>query len=98
MVSGRTLCFGNFDLLGVILAYVEPDLLSYVGDFVPVPVPRFNPPTTDIGRQVQERLVEMLAAGTIHPVVGATVPFEGLPMALEEMEARRTVGRTVVTR
>ena len=65
---------------------------------LPVPVPRFNPPTTDIGRQVQERLVEMLAAGTIHPVVGATVPFEGLPVALEEMEARRTVGRTVVTR
>ena len=98
MVSGRALCFGNFDLLGVILAYVEPELVPYVGDFVPVPVPRFNPPTTDIGRRVQERLVEMLAAGTIHPVVGATVPFEGLALALEEMEARRTVGRTVVTR
>ena len=98
MVSGRALCFGNFDLVGVILAYTEPALVPYVGDFLPVPVPKFNPPTTDVGRRVHERLLGLLAAGSIRPVVGETVPFEGLPRALEEMEARRTVGRTVVAR
>jgi NADPH2:quinone reductase len=98
MVSGRALCFGNFDLVGVILAYTEPAFASYIGDYLPVPVPRFNPPTTDVGRQVQEHLLELLAAGSIRPIVGATVPFEGLAVALEDMEARRTVGRTVVMR
>jgi NADPH:quinone reductase len=98
MVSGRALCFGNFDLVGVILAYTEPAIVPFLGDFLPVPVPRFNPPTTAVGRRVQEHLLELLAAGRIHPVVGATVPFQGLPGALEEMEARRTVGRTVVLR
>jgi NADPH:quinone reductase-like Zn-dependent oxidoreductase len=97
-VSGRALCFGNFDLVGVILAYVEPAVVPFVSDFVPVPVPRFNPPTTEVGRQVQDHLVELLAAGSIHPVVGATVPFDHVPAALEDMESRRTVGRTVVMR
>jgi NADPH2:quinone reductase len=98
MISGRALCFGNFDLVGVILAYTDPVLVPYAGAFLPVPVPRFNPPTTDVGRRVQEHLLEMLAAGTIRPIVGTTVPFEGLPGALEDMEARRTIGRTVVMR
>jgi NADPH2:quinone reductase len=98
MVSGRALCFGNFDLMGVILAYTEPSLAPYIGDFLPVPVPRFNPPTTDVGRRVQENLVALLAAGRIRPVVGTTVPFDRLPDALEDMENRRTVGRTVVMR
>jgi len=98
MVSGRALCFGNFELVGVILSYVDVDKLPYVTGFVPVPVPRFNPPTTDLGRQIQAHLLELLAAGTIRPIVGRTVPFEGLAEALDDMEARRTIGRTVVTR
>ncbi len=98
MVSGRALCFGNFDLVGVILAYVEEAALPHVGNFVPVPVPRFNPPSADVGRQVQAHLLELLAAGSIRPVVGAVVSFDGLAKALDEMESRKTVGRTVVTR
>ena len=98
LVSGRTLCFGNFDLLGVILAYVEPAWAPYVTDFAPVPVPRFNPPTTEVGRQVHAHLLDLLGAGRIRPIVGATVPFDDLPAALEAMESRRTVGRIVVSR
>jgi NADPH2:quinone reductase len=98
MVSGRALCFGNFDLVGVILAYVEEAALAHVGGFVPVPVPRFNPPTVEVGNQVQTHLLELLAAGSIHPMVGAVVPFEGLAQALDDMESRSTVGRSVVLR
>ena len=36
------------------------------------------------------------AAGTIRPVLGGTVAFEGLPAALDDMEQRRTTGRIVV--
>ena len=98
MVSGRALCFGNFDLVGVILSYVEATTVPHVTKFAPVPVPRFNPPTVDIGRQIQGRLLELLAAGAIRPMIGRTVPFEGLAQALDDMESRATVGRVVVTR
>jgi NADPH:quinone reductase len=97
-VSGRVLCFGNFDLVGVILAYVDGGAPPRAGDFLPVPVPGFNPPTAEVGRQVQAHLLELLAAGTIRPIVGRTVPFEGLAKALDDMESRTTIGRIVVTR
>src|SRR5690606_35587020 len=52
MVNGRTLCFGNFDLLGVILAYRDPAWGR--GELpVPVPVPRFNAPTTEVAARIQ---------------------------------------------
>jgi NADPH:quinone reductase-like Zn-dependent oxidoreductase len=50
------------------------------------------------GRRVQARLLELLAAGAIHPIVGRTVTFEGLAQGLDDMESRTTVGRIVVTR
>ena len=88
MVNGRTLCFGNFSLVGVILAYSDPAVLP--------PGSGFNPTPPDVGNEVHAHLVELLRAGQIRPVVGKVVPFEQLPEALEEMEARTTVGRIVV--
>ena len=98
LVTGRALCFGNFDLVGVILSYVDPAAAHHVTPFAPVPVPRFNPPVTDDGRRIQQHLVELLDAGAIHPVVGRRVPFDGLAAALDDMEDRATVGRVVVER
>ncbi len=98
MVSGRVLCFGNFDIFGVILADVDPAVVPYVSSFVPVPVSRFNPQTTDVGMQVHAHLLQLLTRGTIRPIVGRTVPFDGLAQALDDMESRATMGRTVVTR
>ena len=98
LVTGRALCFGNFDLVGVILSYVDPAIEPLVHRSSPVPVPRFNPPTADIGARVQDHLVELLASGEIRPVVGGTVAFEKLPGALEAMESRTTTGRVVVER
>lgn len=87
MVSGRTLCFGSFSIVGVILAYRE----------TPMPVGSgFNPVPRSVGEDVQAHLVDLLRAGRIRPLVGKTVAFEELPSALEEMEARTTVGRIVV--
>lgn len=98
MVTGRMLCFGNFDVLGVILAYVPDEWATGVALPTPMPVPRFNPPPRSQGDAVQAHLLELLAAGAIHPVVGAVRPFEELPAALEDMEARRTTGRVVIAR
>jgi NADPH2:quinone reductase len=98
MINGRTLCFGNFDLLGVILSYRDPAVPEGMQFDLPVPVPRYNSPSAEQGEAVQAHLVELLAAGRIRPVVGAQVPFEELPRALEDMEARTTTGRVVVGR
>jgi NADPH2:quinone reductase len=97
MVSGRALCFGNFDIVGVILSYVDQTMAG-VERFLPVPVPRFNPPTADMGARVQAHLLELLAAGAIRPVVGRRAAFDELPQALEAMEARTTIGRVVIRR
>jgi NADPH2:quinone reductase len=87
MVTGRTLCFGSFSVVGVILAYRETPLRVGTG---------FNPVPREVGDAVHRHLLELLDQGRIRPVVGRTVPFEALPEALEDMEARSTVGRVVV--
>jgi NADPH:quinone reductase len=88
IVNGRTLCFGNFSLVGVVLAYSDPAVLP--------PGSGFNPTPPQVGDAVQAHLVELLRAGQIRPVVSRVVPFEELPAALGEMEARTTMGRIVV--
>lgn len=96
VVAGRMLCFGNFDLVGVILAYSDvADLPAGTG---PVPARRFNPPPATLGDRVHTALVELLDAGRISPIIGDSVPFEQLPAALERMENRSTIGRIVIGR
>lgn len=92
-VTGRMLCFGNFDLVGVILSYADMEPSREVG-----PGPRFNGPTSEDGRRVHAALVELLEAGSIRPIVGKRVAFTDLPVALEEMEQRATIGRVVIER
>jgi NADPH2:quinone reductase len=98
MVSGRMLCFGNFDLVGVILGYRDDDAAEVGGFLMPVPVPRFNAPPASLGRRIQAALLDLLSAGRIRPIVGRTVGFEQLPEALDEMESRTTIGRIVIGR
>ena len=56
-------------------------------------------PHTDIYDRARDlvRLAEDAVAGRIRPVVGREVSFAELPAALDEMEQRRTVGRTIAT-
>lgn len=79
----RALLFGNASLLGVLLAYA------------PDPAPRGIMPRS-VGDRVHAELVELVGRGVVQPVIGDRVPHTELPAALERMEARATVGRTVV--
>ena len=88
-VTPRTLCFGNFSVGGVLLAYTSDPAAARRAT-------GFNLTPRWVGDRIHDRLTELLAKGDIRPVVGATVPFTALPRALDEMEQRRTVGRTVV--
>jgi len=88
-VTPRTLCFGNFSVCGVLLSYSSHplDARRHTG---------FNVTPRSVGESVHARLVQQLDAGRIHPVVGCRVPFSALPAALDDMEDRKTTGRTVV--
>jgi len=55
MVNGRTLCFGNISLMGVILSYRDPALMP--------PGSGFNPTPREIGDEVHAHLLELLRAG-----------------------------------
>jgi NADPH2:quinone reductase len=88
-IAPRPVIFGNFSLAGVMLAYVED----------PLPVKRatgWNLFARRTGERVHADLIELLAGGRIRPVVGRTAAYADLPAELERLEARQTVGRTVL--
>jgi NADPH2:quinone reductase len=85
----RPILFGNFSLVGVCLAYVDDPLAvkQAVGS---------NFLSRADAEAIHDQVLELVAAGTVRPVVGLDVPFEELPKALDAMEQRRTIGRLVV--
>jgi NADPH:quinone reductase len=91
-MTGRPLrmaCIGNIDIVGVMLAWVDgvdPGMRRF----------GFNPFGRDVADEVHADLLRLAAEGAIRPVVGRRVPMEAAGAALDEHEARRSVGRTVV--
>ena len=88
-IPPRPICFGQFALAGVLLAY----------SFDPLNLKRatgFNLFPRSVGEEVHAHLLELLAEKRIRPIVGSVVPFDAVPAGLEAMEARTTFGRTVV--
>jgi NADPH2:quinone reductase len=85
----RPILFGNFSLVGVCLAYVDDPLAvkAAVGS---------NFLSRADALALHDRVLGLVTAGDVKPVVGLDVPFEELPQALDAMEQRRTVGRIVV--
>jgi NADPH2:quinone reductase len=88
-IAPRPVVFGNLSLLGVMLAYVDD----------PVAVKRatgWNLFPRATGERVHARLLELLARRRIRPIVGRSASYLELPAELERMEARETVGRTIL--
>jgi NADPH2:quinone reductase len=83
----RKVSMGNFSVVGVLLAYLDPSVGLRQFGLVP------NPP--EVGVQVHAALCELVAAGTIRPVIGRRVALTEVAAALEDHAARRTSGRTV---
>ena len=82
----RQLLFGNFSLAGVMLAYTSG----------PVKLGGVNLLPRALGERVQAELEALLSAGRIRPIVGRTSPFRELPVELERLESRATIGRSVL--
>jgi NADPH2:quinone reductase len=88
-VTPRALCFGNVSIGGVLLSYRNDPTIAKRAT-------GFNVTPRSVGDEIQRSLVALLEAGRIRPVIGRTVSFAEVPAALDEMEDRKTVGRTVV--
>ncbi len=85
----RPVLFGNFSLVGVCHAYVDdPVVFKQLSGF--------NFPAHHDGERLHAELLDLFASGRLRPIVGQNVPFDELPTALDAMERRRTVGRSVV--
>jgi NADPH2:quinone reductase len=85
----RPVLFGNFSLVGVCHAYVDdPVVFKRLSGF--------NFPAHSDGEHLHAELLALFAAGKLRPIVGQEVAFADLPAALDAMEQRRTIGRTVV--
>jgi NADPH2:quinone reductase len=85
----RPVLFGNFSLVGVCHAYVDdPVVFKRLSGF--------NFPAHRDGEQLHAELLALFATRKLRAIVGLEVPFRELPAALDAMEQRQTVGRTVV--
>jgi NADPH:quinone reductase len=84
----RKLSMANMSVLGVLLAYLD----------TPRPFRRFgiNAFSPETGQRVHAALLDLVAAGSIRPVIGRRIGLDDVAAALEDHAARRTSGRTVV--
>ena len=85
----RPVLFGNFSLVGVCHAYVDDPVVFKK-------LSGFNFPAHHDGERLHAQLLALVADGSIRPIVGQEVSFADLPDALDAMEKRQTIGRTVV--
>jgi NADPH2:quinone reductase len=85
----RKVSMGNISVLGVILGYGE----------LPVDFRRFglNMFPAEVGREVHDALLELVASGAVRPVIGRQITMDQVAEALHAHEQRQTTGRTVVT-
>ena len=88
----RRLALGNFKLCGVLLAYQAPETAEMLKTAM-----GWNFATTEVGAKIMREIVELVVAGKVKPIVGETITFDEIPAAIEAMESRKTIGRTIVT-
>jgi NADPH:quinone reductase len=87
----RRVMLGNLKLCGVMLAYAQPAMSELVKTAM-----GWNFAPEQLGEQIMREVVDLAIAHKIRAVVGQTIAFEDIPVAIEAMESRQTVGRTVV--
>ena len=87
----RRVALGNFKLCGVLLAYAPPEMSEFLKDAM-----GWNFASEELGTRINREIVDLVLSGSIKPVIGKVVEFEGLPAAMEAMANRDTIGRVIV--
>ena len=91
-MTGRPLrmaCIGNIDIVAVMVAWadaVDPGMRRF----------GFNPFGRDVADEIHADLLRLAWPGRSVPPSGGASPWTEAGRALDEHEARRSVGRTVV--
>lgn len=88
-LTPRPWLFGNFSFCGVCHAYVD-DPIAFKQ------TTGLNFPSHADGVALHSRILDLLAEGRVRPVIGQRFPFAELPAAFAAIEARTTVGRSVI--
>jgi NADPH2:quinone reductase len=87
----RRVALGNFKLCGVLLAYQQPEMSEMLKTAT-----GWNFASAALGEEIMNEIVRLALEHKIKPVIGQTIGFEDIPVAIEAMADRRTVGRTIV--
>jgi NADPH2:quinone reductase len=88
LISLQPSIYGNFDLAGICFAFVDdPRSTHSLG---------MNFLTRADGIRIWKNIVQMTKREQIRPVVGRDIEFRDVPVTLESIERRETMGRTVV--
>jgi NADPH:quinone reductase len=87
----RRIALGNLKLCGVLLAYQGPEMAEMLKTAM-----GWNFATTELGARVMREIVDLVVTEKIKPVVGRTIAFEDIPVEIEAMANRETIGRTIV--
>jgi NADPH2:quinone reductase len=90
-VVPRCVGLGNLKLCGVLLAYQPPEAAEFLKTAM-----GWNFAPAELGQRIMGEIVELVLSQRIKPVVGQVVSFDDLPVAIEAMANRETVGRTIV--
>ena len=88
----RRIALGNLKLCGVLLAYQPPDALEFLKTGM-----GWNFASAELGERIMGEIVDLVLAEKVKPVIGQVVGFDDIPVAIEAMANRETVGRTIVT-
>jgi NADPH2:quinone reductase len=86
----RRIALGNLKMCGVLLAYQDPDALSFLKTGM-----GWNFPTRELGARIMGEIISLVDAKRARAVVGRVVDFEDIPSAIDAMARRETVGRTI---
>jgi NADPH2:quinone reductase len=87
----RRIMLGNLKLCGVMLGYQPPAMAEMLKTAM-----GWNFATSALGATIMREIVELVLTEKIKPVVGETIAFEDIPVAIEAMANRQTTGRTIV--
>jgi NADPH2:quinone reductase len=87
----RRIALGNLKLCGVLLAYQTPEMADMLKTAM-----GWNFAPAALGQKITRDIVDLVVAGKIKPVIGKTIGFEEIPVEIEAMESRETIGRTIV--
>ncbi|HEX2383960.1 MAG TPA: zinc-binding dehydrogenase [Acidimicrobiales bacterium] len=90
-VVPRQIALANIRLCGVLLAYATDDIAQLVKTAM-----GWNFASGRLGEQIMHHIVDLVARGEVHAVVGDVVGFDDIPKAITAMAERRTTGRTIV--